>query len=89
MFRTAIARIARPNFVVRRQAARKYSSDGSVREAGGSFKKREAAAEEKYFRKQDAEKIAHLKEELSHKKPAPGKNNTKKPEKESVDKSKK
>lgn len=37
---------------------------GSVRSAGGSFGKREAAQEEQYFRKQQAEQLAKLKDHL-------------------------
>ena len=43
---------------------------GSVREAGGSFGKMEAAREEEYFRKQQREQIqklkGHLNEEINH-----------------------
>lgn len=37
---------------------------GAVRSAGGSFGKREAALEEQYFRKQQAEQLAKLKDHL-------------------------
>lgn len=36
-------------------------SGGSIRDAGGSFGKREAAQEEHYFRKQQSEQIEKLK----------------------------
>ncbi|XP_078094512.1 ATPase inhibitor B, mitochondrial [Mustelus asterias] len=43
---------------------------GSIREAGGSFGRREAAIEEKYFREKESEQIENLKkhhqEEISH-----------------------
>lgn len=45
-------------------------SGGSVRDAGGSFGKMEAAREEEYFRKLQREQIAklkgHLNEEITH-----------------------
>lgn len=45
-------------------------SGGSVREAGGSFGKREAAQEEQYFRRLEQEQLSklksHLDEEVSH-----------------------
>ncbi|GFQ76920.1 hypothetical protein TNCT_624461 [Trichonephila clavata] len=45
-------------------------SGGSVRDAGGSFGKMEAAREEEYFRKQQKEQIkklkSHLQDEIDH-----------------------
>ncbi|XP_007434913.1 ATPase inhibitor, mitochondrial [Python bivittatus] len=43
---------------------------GTIREAGGAFGKREAAAEERYFKEKEREQLANLKryheEEISH-----------------------
>lgn len=54
-------------------AGRGGGGGGSIREAGGAFGKMEAAREEQYFRKKEAEQISHLKEHIhdqisSHKK---------------------
>ncbi|XP_065225987.1 ATPase inhibitor A, mitochondrial-like [Planococcus citri] len=38
---------------------------GTIREAGGSFGKREAAAEEQYFRKLQADQLHQLKDHMS------------------------
>ncbi|KAK9701908.1 ATPase inhibitor [Basidiobolus ranarum] len=48
--------------------ARTYTSggySGSINEAGGSLSKKEKAVEDQYFRRQEAEKLKHLQEELS------------------------
>jgi len=48
----------------------KYGSDdasrrsGAIREAGGAFGKREAAAEEQYFRKVQSEQLHDLKDHM-------------------------
>ncbi|XP_036300746.1 ATPase inhibitor, mitochondrial [Pipistrellus kuhlii] len=52
------------------QPARYSSSEGSIREAGGTFAKKEKAEEERYFRERTKEQLAALKkhheEEIQH-----------------------
>ncbi|KAJ3370503.1 hypothetical protein AMAG_16533 [Allomyces macrogynus ATCC 38327] len=50
-----------------RAALYSTESSGAVRSAGGSFAKKEAAQEEMYMRKREAEKLEHLNEELDAK----------------------
>ncbi|ORX81062.1 hypothetical protein K493DRAFT_313538 [Basidiobolus meristosporus CBS 931.73] len=47
--------------------ARSYSAgySGTINEAGGSISKKEKAVEDQYFRRQEAEKLKHLQEEVA------------------------